>query len=116
MGKKILFYMIVFVGVLAWLTVFVLQDNTMIAWWKPLAIGLIITAAAGICMWRWWRGLTGRNGFVLNYLFNLAFTGGMLLATFYILNFACADRETAHVEKGVIERRFSKERHRTRRV
>lgn len=117
-GKYSTFLIILFslLTVLSYGFAAAIHSNTMINGWIPGCVSFALAAVSGITMWRLWRGLTHNPRFILNYTCNLIFATGLLLSAFYGLNFIFADNGTLHAEKAVVERKYYKVRHRTKRV
>lgn len=114
-GRKVLAYVVGGLGIIFYLAAFVVQEETLVEWWKPALVCLGVAALTGAVMWRWWTRLTGSSGFLFNYICHVAFATGLFLAGFYVLNRVFVDHSTEHEEKAVVTRHYSRERHKTRR-
>ncbi len=93
-----------------------LHGETLVDWWIPLTVAVAMALVSGAVLWRVWPRVTGSGSFLLNFMSHFAFSTGLILTLFYGLNFAFADKHTEHWEQMVVERKFSKTRHRSRRV
>lgn len=87
-----------------------------VKWWLPASIAFGISAASGLTLYRMWKWLTGRSGFVLNYLCHLSFFTGFLMALMLVINYCVpADKPFRH-EKAVVTKVYREKHYRTRRV
>ncbi len=79
------------------------------------AVGALVS---GGLLWkcRLWTWLTGSSAFLPNYLCHSVCTGIFVTALFYVCNYCFSDDEAGHIEKTVVENKYYKVRHRTRRV
>lgn len=106
----------IFLTIIFYIGAITLQSYTLIRFRIPILITLFIAAVSGLTLWRIWKKLTGSDKFVWNYIFHTVFITGFLLCAFYTLNFVCADPSTGHTVKGIVEKKYSKTRHKTRRI
>lgn len=87
-----------------------------VKWWLPASIAFGISAASGLTLYRMWKWLTGRSGFVLNYLCHLSFFTGFLMALMLVINYCVpADKPFRH-EKAEVTKVYREKHYRTRRV
>ncbi len=107
---------VIFLTIIFYIGAYTLQSYTLIQFWIPVSVTLFIAVVSGLTLWRIWKRLTGSDKFVWNYIFHVMFLAGFLLCAFYTINFICADSTTEHTVKGVVEKKYYKTRHKTRRV
>lgn len=93
-----------------------IHGETIVEWWIPVTVAVVMALVSGAVSGRFWARVTGSGSMLFNYLCHVVFSTGLFLTLFYGLNFAFADKNTEHYENAVVERKFSKTRHRTRRV
>lgn len=87
-----------------------------VKWWLPASIAFGISAASGLTLYRMWKWLTGRSGFVLNYICHLSFFTGFLMALMLVINYCVpADKPFRH-EKAEVTKVYREKHYRTRRV
>lgn len=116
MKKKILCGVLLLLTMIFYGIEMAMADNALVATWIPWTICGSMALISGLTLWRIWAKLTGSEKFWLNYACHVVFSCGLLLCAFYGLNKSFADKETLHCEKVVVERKYYKVRHKTRRV
>ncbi len=104
------------IGVISYGLTVALSSRTLISPWIPVSAAVFISAITGIKIARKWKAITGVTTFIVNYICHVLLMTGMLLAAFYVINFAFADKATTHTVKAVIERRYSETRYKSRRI
>lgn len=98
--------------------IYSLSRLTLISFTVTVVYFAVAAFASGIVMWRCrlWTWLTGSSAFLPNYLCHSVCTGIFVIALFYICNYCFSDDEAGHIEKTVVENKYYKVRHKTRRV
>lgn len=93
-----------------------LHRDTLVEWWIPTVIALILALASGATMWRIWTRLTDSSGFIINYICHTVFFCGLFLAAIYGINRAFPRQSTIWETEAVVERKYTKTRHHRQRV
>ena len=62
---KIVPYVTMLVAILAWAFGYVIYEETLIAWWEPLSMALIL-AIATLFLYKKWQWLTRSDNKILN--------------------------------------------------
>ena len=93
-----------------------MYGNTLIKWWIPVLICLVIAAVSGLTMHRLWRRLTYTHTFVVNYLSHIAVSTGLLLFFFYFINLMVEGRQEPIHEKAVICKLYRETHYHSKRV
>lgn len=95
-----------------------LSQYTLICFSTPIICFATIALFSGLVMWKWrgWGWLTGSTNFLSNYLCHFVCVEILCLALFYICNYAFSDDVHKHAEKTIVEDKYYKVRHKTRRV
>jgi len=94
----------------------VLQRNTLIEWWKPVAVCFLPSCAVGIALSRVIRAAGGVNKPWLTYVAGIVLSFSVIMTGFYTLNFYKSKPDTASVCQAVVARKYTKERFRTKRL
>ncbi len=92
------------------------SSNTLISAWIPFAGSGAAALLSGTALWRAWRRLTNSEKILSNYLCHTICTGIVLAAAFYICNYAFANKTKTHNTQVVVEKKYHKVRHHTRRI
>lgn len=87
-----------------------------VKWWLPASIAFGISAASGLTLYRMWKWLTCRSGFVLNYLCHLSFFTGFLMALMLVINYCVPSDKPFRHEKAEVTKVYREKHYRTRRV
>ena len=95
-----------------------LSKHTLVNFRTTAACFATAALVSGMVMWKFrlWTWITGSSKFLPNYLCHSACTGILVTALFYICNYCYADDTAGHIEKTVVEKKYYKVRHKTRRV
>lgn len=93
-----------------------LHRDTLVEWWIPTVIALILALASGATMWRIWTRLTDSSGFIINYICHTVFFCGLFLAAIYGINRAFPRQSSIWETEAVVERKYTKTRHHRQRV
>ena len=99
------------VVVIAYAGACALVSRTLTEWWIPFAFSIALAFLAGVFLWKIWRWFTGSGRFIWNFLVGAVALTGIFSSAFYIVNYACADRATAHEERAEVARVYYKVRH-----
>lgn len=105
-----------FVGAVGYMAAFGFARETLIDKWIPILISGAVTLVAGIFMWKLWSNVTRSLEFWLNYILHTVLLTGILSGLFFTLNFCFADESTLHDERVVVERKYYKVRHKSKRI
>lgn len=93
-----------------------LYQDTLIDWKIPVGATLVLALISASVMHRRWQWLTNTDCSTANFLCHGVFTFSIILFAFFAGNYFLADDETRHTETVIVDRKFSEERQRTRRV
>ncbi len=111
LGGTLIFLCIVLYAVAA-----ALHRDTLVDWWIPAAVALILALASGATMWRIWIRLTDSSKFIINYICHTIFFCGIFLAAIYGINRAFPRQSTIWETEAVVEHKYTKTRHHRQRV
>lgn len=97
---------------------YALSQYTLVPFGVPLVRSVVVSLIFGMALHRlgMWAWLTGTTKFLLNYLCCSVCTCVLVLSLFYVCNYAFADDEGGGMRSAVIETKFHKVRHKSRRV
>ncbi|MCM1067186.1 MAG: hypothetical protein NC418_06410 [Muribaculaceae bacterium] len=95
---------------------FGLAPRTFVQWWRPAAVCAFIGSLTAVKGWKLMRAVTGIDGLALNFAAAVILMGAVLTGTFYTVNYFAADASTEQECVATVERRYSEERTRSRRV
>lgn len=87
-----------------------------VSWLIPVGIGFGIAAISGLTMQRMWRWLTGKQGFLLNYLCHVLFFTSIISMGLLICNYCLPTQKEVRHEKCVITRVYREKHYRTKRI
>ncbi len=93
-----------------------LHGETIVEWWIPAAVAVAMALVSGAVFWKKWIWLTRVENALLNGLCHVVFATGLFLCIFYAVNYAFADKDTEHTEYVTVESKYTKTRHRSRRI
>lgn len=95
-----------------------LSQYTLAGFFIPSMCAAALSLLSGVVLWksRIWLWLTRSEKFLPNYLAHSVCIGILGLSLFYICNYAFADDENGETRHGVVEKKFIKVRHKSRRA
>ena len=93
-----------------------LAPVTMVSWWIPAGVSLMLAAVAGLTVWRICSRLSGTALFVPNYLLSLIFLAVCLTALFFSLNACFLTAAPPRKEKVTVESKYREKHHTSRRT
>lgn len=93
-----------------------LHRDTLVDWWIPAAVALILALASGATMWRIWIRLTDSSKFIVNYICHTIFFCGLFIAAIYGINRAFPRQSSIRETEAVVERKYTQTRHHRQRV
>lgn len=102
--------------VISYISVATFSNNTFISIAKVIGISLIAASLLSVPLTPLWKRLTGFKTPALNILCSSVFLTGFFSALFLIINFWYSEPEGRHMEKAVVERKYSETRHRSKRI
>ena len=112
---KIIPYVIMLLAVLAWAFGFVLYKETLIAWWEPLLMALIL-AIATLFFAKKWQWLTRSDNNILNGICHLFHASAFCYLMILGGNFMLADPSSTREEKVTVLSKHIETHKQTRRV
>lgn len=115
-GRKIFLFATLLVGVVGYGSMMGFARETLIDMWIPISISGAVALISGIFLFKLWRNVTCSSKFWINYLFHVVWLTGVLSGLFLSLNFIYADETTLHEETVVVEKKYYKVRHKTKRI
>lgn len=115
-GRYILIGLIILLTMAAYGASMGIYGETVVNAWVPFGGALIIALLSGSRMWRLWNRLSQSDSMWFNLACHTVTATGVVMAAFYVCNYAFADSTTLHKETVVVERRYSETRHRTKRI
>lgn len=112
----ILTVVMILIGLVA--AVYSLSRYTLIRFSVPLIYFVTISLLSGVFLWkaRIWGWVTGSVRFLPNFLCGSACMCVFCLSLFYICNYAFANDEEGGMRDAVVEEKYQKVRHKSRRV
>lgn len=114
--RKILLFAVMVVGAIGYGAMMGFARETLIDIWIPIFISAAMALISGILLWKLWRNVTRSSKFWINYLLHVVWLTGILSGLFFSLNFLCADDTSLHEETVVVEKKYYKVRHKTKRI
>lgn len=115
-GRKIAAWTLVAVVIVCYGLAFALWGRTLVDWWIPALICVGVALASGVSMHRLWRGLTGMDSAVFNYLCHAVTACAVAGVLFFGANSLFADTSTRHTERVAVASKYIKEGYHTRRI
>lgn len=117
-NSRVFFIITTFVIGLLGTVAYILSQYTLVDFGISVAYFALLALVSGTFLWnlRLWMRITGFTNFLPNYLCHSVCTGVVGLALFYVCNYAFAADEGGHTEKSVVKEKFTKVRHKKRRV
>jgi len=101
---------------ICYIATYSINQYTIVSPYYVIIPAILPGSASGLLMLPIFRRITHKHNAVLNIICGAIFSTGLLLAAFYILNFALSDSNTHHTEGAVVERKYSKTRHHIKRI
>lgn len=97
---------------------YALSQYTLAGFFIPSMYAAALSLLSGVVMWKWgiWRWLTRSEKFLPNYMVHSVCTGILGLSLFYICNYAFANDKNGKTRNCVVEKKFTRVRHKSRRV
>ncbi|MBD5163835.1 MAG: hypothetical protein HDT09_03950 [Bacteroidales bacterium] len=115
-GKILLLILLLLVVILAFGAATVLADLTLMPWWQYWGWSLAGAIVLSIPLRGVARKVTGWQSSAGNQLIAAVYITIVAAGGLYTVNYAFADKATAHTEEVEIQRKYTKTRHRSRRV
>lgn len=94
----------------------VIYQDTLIQWWKPVALSLIVALGSGKFLWKKWRSLTDYDNVWINFGLHVITVTALILGGFYIGNYFLGDRDTVTYQDVAVTRVYREQHHKTRRI
>lgn len=116
MGKKIVIGLLIFTAFAFYGIAMAIAGITLVSMWIPWTICGSLALISGITLWRLWIKLTDSSRFIVNYICHVVWACGFFLFVFFFSNEMFADRDTIHVEKVEVVRKYTEQRYRSKRV
>lgn len=92
------------------------RQNTLVEWWKPVAISLLPSGAMGILLSKVMSRLTKINNMAINCLCGLLFSFAILYGGFHILNFCFSTTDAREQISATVINKYSEEHYQPRMV
>ncbi len=115
-GFSVLVGIIIAVCLLSYGAALALVSRTLISGWIPFVVSFFITVLSGTTLWKAWRKITETENFWINYICHIVASTGIVTTLLLGCNYYFADADTLHTETVTIERKYTKTRHRSKRV
>ncbi|MDY5490053.1 MAG: hypothetical protein SPG27_14280 [Butyricimonas virosa] len=112
---KIVPYVIMLVAILAWAFGYVIYGKTLIAWWEPLSMALIL-AIVTLFFTRSWKWLTHSDNKILNGVCHIFHASAFCYLMILGGNFMLADPSSTREEKVTVLSKHIETHKQTRRV
>lgn len=93
-----------------------LASITLIAWWIPLIVSLVLAAISGTVLWRLWQQLNGIDSIAPNFIAHIVFFTFFLTGAFYVINFICRDESNPQKVTAVVLEKYREKHYRSQRV
>lgn len=93
-----------------------LLEASLVNPWIIITCAAAVALISGIALSRMWQKLLSFNNIYLCFAINAVVMTGIVTALILSLNYFTAAAKTHHIEKGTVERVFTKTRHTSRRV
>lgn len=119
MSNKILTVLrcaVLFVCLILYVLSYVIYGKTMICFWTPVIVALLVAAVSASFMAGRWRWLTTSENKILNILCHLFVVGCVVYSVFLLGNYYLADASSEHTEEVYVEKKTKVKRRKTRRV
>lgn len=94
----------------------VLQNNTIIEWWKPVSICIPIALIFGFIMSGVIRQLTNFSKYFWNIIIGSVFSFSLLIGSFYSLNYYKSDEASQQKYSARVVNKFSEDHYHSQRV
>lgn len=112
---KIVPYVTMLVAILAWAFGYVIYEETLIAWWEPLLMALIL-AIATLFFTKSWKWLTHSDNKILNGICHIFHVSALCYFLILSGNFMLADPSSIREEKITVLSKHIETHKQTRRV
>lgn len=119
MSNKILTVLrcaVLFVCLILYVFSYVIYGKTMICFWTPVIVAVLVAAVSASFMAGRWRWLTTSDNKILNVSCHLFVVGCVVYSVFLLGNYYMADTNTTHTENVYVEKKEMVKRRKTRRV
>ncbi len=93
-----------------------LHSNTMVAWWKPCALCLVIASGGTLLLNKLIKQAFSLRYNIFNFLIAFIFTFSLLIGLFYSINYYASDKESSQQQSVKVIDKFSEEHYRVKRV
>ena len=104
------------VAVVLYVTAAVLYSDTLVSLWAVVIFCVLMAGALFFPMRGLWPKVTRSSNRLLNLTVHFVVMAGAVAALFFVANYCGADMSTLHTETAVASRKYTKTRHRTRRI
>lgn len=94
----------------------VLYSDTLIEWWKPVAVCGLLAIISAFVYGKRWRRFTQTDFAPVNFCLQAIVAFSLLIFAFFGVNYFFSDVSDRHTEIVKVERRYSETHYRTRRV
>lgn len=94
----------------------VIYKDTLIDWWKPVALALIIALGSGKFMWKMWSKLIDTDKAWINYCIHVITATSILVGIFYIGNYFIGINDKVSYQEAIITRIYREQHYKTRRI
>lgn len=93
-----------------------LYEKTIVNPYILLSIAGFLSVISGVTMWRFWRRITDKENFLINYMCHVVFSFGFLLFSYLTINIIFKNESEEYREGAEVENVYSKTRYKTKRV
>ena len=114
--SKITLGLLITLGILSIGAVIALQSLTLVSLWIPMSASFILALACAIGMTRFWKWIISSQKEWINLTCAVIIVTSIISGALYTLNFALADETTSMETPVLVERKFYKVRHHSKRV
>ena len=92
------------------------QTRTLIDWWVPGTVALLISIPVGLALWRVMKTVTRSSKAIVNYPLALAVCWSLLIFCFYLPNYCFSRQDTRHEIMAPVVKKFTQTHYKTRRI
>lgn len=114
--RGLLLAVTVIIVIACYVTVIFFQGITLVNVWALTGICFVPALFSAFLMWRYWQSLTNSTNVLINGIAQTVSMIGLLMATFYVINYATSRTNPEQHEHGVAQKVYWEQRYRTRRI
>ncbi|MCM1293781.1 MAG: hypothetical protein NC230_09425 [Bacteroides sp.] len=114
--RYILIGLIILITIFGYGTMAALSPETLISPWLPVGACVVIAVLSALRCGGWWEYISWSDNIWLNRAIHTVVVTALAGGVFYSCNYVFDNEATKHREEVVVDRRYYKVRHRTKRI